>query len=65
MRINCSLISRESSFFASSLSDFIMQHSFSDIMFCKIKMSLLQFYYDCIAVIMLEYQIIISKKNLK
>ncbi len=63
--VSCLSISRESSFSASSLSDFVMRRSFSDMMSCKIKMSSFQFCYDCVAVIMLEYQIIISKKSLK
>ena len=63
--VSCSSISRESSFFASSLSDFIMQHSFSDMMSCKIKTLSFQLCYNYVAVIMLEYQIIISKKSLK
>ncbi len=63
--VSCSLISRESSFFASSLSDSIMWRLFSDMMFCKIEMLLFQLCYDCVAVVMLEYQIIISKKSLK
>ena len=63
--VSCSLILRENSSSASSLSDFIMQCSFSDMMSCKIKMSLLQFCYDYVTVIMLEYWIIISKKSLK
>jgi len=63
--VSCSLISRESSFSAFSLSDFIMQRSFSDIIFHKIETSLFQLCYDYVAVIMLEHQIIISKKSLK
>ncbi len=63
--VSCSLISRESSFSASSLSDFIMQRSFSDMMSCEIKMSSFQLCCNCVAVIMLEYQIIIFKKSLK
>ncbi len=65
VHVSCSSISRESSSSASSLSDFVMQHSFSDMMSCKIKTSSFQFCYDCITVIMLEYQIITSKKSLK
>ncbi len=63
--VSCSSISRESSSSASSLSDFIMQHSFSDMMFCKIETLSFQFYCNCVAIIMLEYWIIISKKSLK
>ncbi len=63
--VSCSSILRESSFSTSSLSDFIMQHSFSDMMFCKIETSSFQFCCNYVAVIMLEYQIIISKKSLK
>ena len=63
--VSCSLISRESSSSASSLSDFVMQRSFSDMMSCEIKMLSLQFCCDCVAVIMLEYWIIIFKKSLK
>ena len=37
--VSCLSISRESSFSASSLSDFVMQRSFSDMMSCKIEMS--------------------------
>ncbi len=65
VHINCSLISRKSSFFAFSLSYFIIWCSFSDIMFCKIKTLSLQLCYNHITVVMLEYQIIIFKKNLK
>ena len=53
--VSCSLISRENLSFAFSLSDFIMQRLFSDMMFCKIKTSSFWFCYNCIAVIMLEY----------
>ncbi len=63
--VNCSLISRESSSFASSLSNFIMQRLFSDMMSCKIETSLFQLCCNYVAVVMLEYQIIISKKSLK
>ncbi len=42
-----------------------MQRSFSDMMFCEIETLLFQLCYDHIAVVMLEYQIIISKKSLK
>ncbi len=65
MQVSCSSISRESSSSASSLSDFIMQRLFSDIVSCKIKTLLLQLCCDRVAVIMLEYQIIIFKKSLK
>ncbi len=51
--------------FTSSLSDFIMQYLFSNIMFYKIKISLLQLCYDHTVIIMLEYQIITFKKSLK
>ena len=64
-RVSCSSISRENSSFASSLSDFIMQRSFSDIVSCKIETSLLQLCYNHVAIVMLEYQIIIFKKSLK
>ncbi len=63
--VSCSSISRESSFSASSLSDFVMRRSFSDMISHEIEMSSFQFCCDCIAVVMLEYQIIISKKSLK
>ncbi len=63
--VSCSLISRESSFFASSLSDSVIRRSFSDMMSCKIETSSFQLCYDHVAVIMLEYQIIIFKKSLK
>ncbi len=63
--VSCSLISRESSSSASSLSDSVMQRLFSDMMSCKIETSSFQFCYDCVTVVMLEYQIIISKKSLK
>ena len=63
--VSCSSVSRESSSSASSLSDFIMQRSFSDMMFHKIKTSSFQLCYDYVAVVMLEYQIIIFKKSLK
>jgi len=65
MQVSYLLISRESSSSASLLSDFIMQCSFSDIVFCKIEMLSLQLCFDHIAVIMLEYWIIIFKKSLK
>ena len=63
--VSCSSISRESSFFASSLSDSVMQRSFSDMMSRKIETSLFQLYCNYVTVIMLEYWIIIFKKNLK
>ncbi len=63
--VSCSLISRESSSSASSISDFIMQRSFSDMMSHEIKMSSFQLCYNRVAVIMLKYQIITSKKSLK
>jgi len=63
--ISCSSISRESSSSASSLSDSVMRRSFSDMMSRKIETSSFQFCCDHVAVIMLEYQIIISKKSLK
>ncbi len=63
--VSCSLILRESSSSAFSLSDFIMQRSFSDMMSCKIETSSFQFCCNRVAVVMLEYQIIISKKSLK
>ncbi len=63
--VSCSSISRESLFSASSLSDSVMQRSFSDMMFCKIETSSFQLCCDRVAVIMLEYQIITFKKNLK
>jgi len=63
--VSCSLISRESSSSASLLSNFIIRRSFSDMMSREIKMSLFQLCYDRVAVVMLEYQIIISKKSLK
>ncbi len=63
--VSCSLISRKSSFSASSLSDFVMQRSFSDMMSCKIETSSFQLYCNYVAVIMLEYWIIIFKKSLK
>ncbi len=63
--VSCSLISRENLSFASLFSDFIMWCSFSNMMFCKIEISLLWFCYDHVAVVMLEYQIIIFKKSLK
>ncbi len=65
IQVSCSLISRENSFSASSLSNFIMQRSFSDIVSCKIETSSLQLCCDCVAVVMLEYWIIIFKKSLK
>ena len=64
-QVSCSLISRESSSSASLLSDFIMQRSFSDMISCKIEMSSFQLCCNHVAVVMLEYQIIISKKSLK
>ncbi len=63
--VSCSSISRESSSSAFSLSDFIMRRSFFDMMSCKIETSSFQFCYDHVAVVMLEYQIITSKKSLK
>ncbi len=63
--VSCSLISRESSFSAFLLSDLIMWRSFSDMMSHEIKTSLFQLCYNYVAVIMLEYQIIIFKKSLK
>ncbi len=63
--VSCSSISRKSSFSASSLSDSFMQRLFSDMMSCKIETLSFRFCCDCIAVVMLEYQIIISKKSLK
>ena len=63
--VSCSSISRKNSFSASSLSDFIMQRSFSDMMFCKIKTSSFQLCCNYVAIVMLEYQIIIFKKSLK
>ena len=63
--VSCSSISRKSSSSASSLSDSVMQRSFSDMMSCKIETSSFQLCYDHVAVIMLEYRIIISKKSLK
>ncbi len=63
--VSCSLISRENSSSASSLSDFIMRRLFSDMMSHKIKTSSFQLCCNHVAVIMLEYQIIISKKSLK
>ena len=63
--VSCSSISRENSSSASSLSDSVMWCSFSDIMSCKIKMLSFWLCCDYIAVVMLEYQIIIFKKNLK
>ncbi len=63
--VTCSLISKESLSFAFSLSDFIMWCSFSDMMFCKIKISSFQFCCNYVAIVMLEYWIIISKKSLK
>ena len=65
MQVSCSLISRENSSSAFLHSDFIMQCSFSDMMFCKIKTSSFQLCCNCITVIMLEYWIIIFKKSLK
>ncbi len=53
--VSCSSILRESSFFTSSLSNFIMQCLFSDIMSCKIETSSFQFCCNYVAVIMLEY----------
>ena len=53
--VSCSSISRESSFSAFSLSDSVMQRSFSDMMSHKIKMSSFQLCCNCVAVIMLEY----------
>ena len=63
--VSCSLISRESSSSASSLSDFVIWHSFSDLMSHKIKTSSFQLCYNYVTVVMLKYQIIISKKSLK
>ncbi len=63
--VSCSLISRENSSSASLLSDFIIWCLFSDMMFCKIETSSFQLCCNYVAVIMLEYQIIISKKSLK
>jgi len=63
--VSCSLISRENLSFASLLSDFIMQCLFSDMMSCKIETLLFQLCCNHVAVIMLEYQIIIFKKSLK
>ena len=63
--VSCSLISRESSSSASSLSDFIMQRSFSDMISHEIETLLFQLCCNHVAVIMLEYWIIISKKSLK
>ncbi len=63
--VRCSSISEESLSSASSLSDFIMWRLFSDMMFCKIETLLFQFCCNHVAVIMLEYQIIIFKKSLK
>ncbi len=63
--VSCLSILRKSLFFASSLSDFIMQRLFSDMMSHEIKTSSFQFCCDCITVVMLEYQIIIFKKSLK
>ncbi len=65
VQVSCSSILRENSSSAFSLSDFIMQRSFSDIVSCKIKMSLLQLCCNHVAVVMLEYHIVISKKSLK
>ncbi len=63
--VSCSSISRESSSSASSLSDSVMRHSFSDMMSRKIETLSFQLCYDRVAVVMLEYQIITSKKSLK
>ena len=60
--VSCSLISRESLFSAFSLSDLIMRRSFSDMMSREIKTSSFQLCCNHVAVIMLEYQIIIFKK---
>ncbi len=63
--VSCSLISRENSSFASSLSDFVMQRSFSDMISHKIETLSFRLCCNRVAVVMLEYQIITSKKSLK
>ena len=63
--VSCSSISRENSFSASSLFDSVMRRLFSDMMSHKIKMSSFQLCCNYVAVVMLEYQIIISKKSFK